>query len=102
MLNSLDSTLTFPISEGRTGQHRHWGGGETGISRRGVRRLSRTLLCAESVPGPPPLTKDNTAPFGGCLLTSRDPSIAEAEAVPGTSSAMTMSNGGGGGSHESE
>ena len=62
------------------------------------------LLCAARGPGPPPKTKDNMAPCGGCLLPARDPYSAGAEAVPGKSSATTMSAGGGGGedAHESE
>ena len=54
--------------------------------------------------GTPPTTKDDTAPFVGFLLPTRDPSAARVEAVTETSLATTMSAGGGGGgdAHKSE
>ena len=73
------------------------GAAAAGGSRRMRRRLFRALLYAARGPGPPPKTKDDTAPCRGCILPARDPSTSGVEAVPGTSSETTMSAGGGGG-----
>ena len=76
------------------------GWGETGGLRRGRRRrLFRALLCKERGPGPPPMTKDDTAMCGGCLLPARDPSTSGAAAAPRKSSATTTSAGGGEGGY---
>ena len=96
ILNSLDLNLTLTAAEGRMGRNRHGGGGEaTGGSRRRRRILFRSLICTARGLGLPPTTKDNTAPCRGYILSARVPYAARAEAVLGTSSAKTMSAGGG-------
>ena len=83
-------------------------GGEGGRRAMGVLRRRRglfwALLCAARGLGPPPPTRDNAAPCGGCILPACDPSDSEASSAPGASLApMTSVVGGGGGdSHKSE
>ena len=61
------------------------------VSRMSRRRLFRALLFTARGPVLPPMNKDNTAPCRGCLLSTRNPSSARAEAVPGTFLATMMS-----------
>ena len=107
MLEYLDLTFTLVTDEGRTGWHQHGGRGEgedTGEYRRRRRRrrreIFRYLICAVRGPVPPPPTRDDAAPFRGCILTAHDPSASGAAAEWGTSSDMTKRAGRGRDAHE--
>ena len=67
-----------------------------GVLRR-RRGIFWALLCATRGLGPPPPTRDDAAPCGGCIFPARDPSDSEASSAPGALSAPMTSVGGGGG-----
>ena len=72
-----------------------------GVLRR-RRGLFWALLCVARGLGPPPPTRDDAAPCGGCILPARDSSDSEASSAPGALSAPMTSVGGGGDSHKYE
>ena len=66
-----------------------------GMKRRIKRVIFIDLLCMARGVGMLPTTRDDTDPFGGCILPAHDPSTNGEEAAPGTTMSTTKIAGGG-------
>ena len=65
------------------------------MKRRIKRVIFIDLLCMARGMGMTPTTRDDTDPFGGCILPDHDPSTDGKEAAPGTTMSTTLITGGG-------